>query len=165
MLEPQVGQILVVAPNPKGSLNLFIQEMEAALKAFEAVWPAQNRQVIKSDATLRELHETTSQHAFQELWEKRLGQPTQSLAVFERPIRGGGLRFVMDPIPNEDEPVQIEVKIESFLGDTSKIFVETQFIWLKPTAPGTPIEPGERLSQMNAYIEKQVHRFLSGENK
>ncbi|MFQ5615078.1 MAG: hypothetical protein ACE5GO_01250 [Anaerolineales bacterium] len=165
MLEPQVGQILVVAPNPKGSLKLFIQEMEAALKAFETVWPAQNRQIIKSDATLRELHETTSQHAFQELWEKRLGQPTQSLAVFERPIRGGGLRFVMDPLPNEDEPVRIEVKIESFLGDTTKIFVETQFIWLKPTSPGTPIEPGERLSQMNAYIEKQVHSFLSGEDK
>lgn len=165
MLEPQVGQVLLVAPHPKGSLDLFIQETEAALGAFETVWPAPNRQVIKSDGTIRELYETTSRHAFQELWEKRLGQPSQSLAAFGRPIRGGGLRFVMDPSPNEDEPVQIEVKIESFLSDTTKIFVETQFTWPKPTPPGAPFTARERLSQMNSYIENQVYAFLLGETK
>ncbi len=165
MLESQVGQVLIVSPRPKGTLDLFIQEAEAALEAFETVWPAQNRQIIKSDGTIRELYETTSKHAFQELWEKRLGQPSQSLAAFERPIRGGGLRFVMDPLPNEDDPVQIEVKIESFLRDTTKIFVETQFTWPRPTAPGIPFAARERLSQMNSYIENQVRAFLSGETK
>lgn len=165
VLDAQVGQVLLVAPHPKGSLELFAQEAEAALEAFEAVWPAQNRQIIKSDGTIRELHETTSQHAFQELWEKRLGQPSQSLASFGRPIRGGGLRFVMDPLPNEDEPVHIEVKIESFLSDTTKIFVETQFIWPKPTAPGSAFAARERLMQMNEYIENQVQAFLSGETE
>lgn len=139
--------------------------MEASLKAFKSVWPSDNRQIIKSDATIRALYETTSEHAFQELWEKRLNQPTQALALFERPIRGGGLRFVLEPSPNEDEPVQIEVKIESYLKDTTKIFVETQFIWIKPTAPGTPINPEKRLLLLNDYIENQVHKFLKGENK
>lgn len=162
-LEPQIGQVLVVAPHPKGSLELFIQEAEAVLKAFDAVWPARNRQIIKSDATLRELHETTSEHAFQELWEKRLGQKPQSLSVFGRPIRGGGLRFVMDPLPHEEEPVQIEVKIESFLRDTSKIFVETQFIWIRPTAPGAGMNVRDRLSQINSYVQEQVGAFLLGE--
>lgn len=165
LLDQQVGQFLVVAPNPKTSLNLFIQELEASLKAFKSVWPSDNRQIIKSDATIRALYETTSEHAFQELWEKRLNQPTQALALFERPIRGGGLRFVLEPSPNEDEPVQIEVKIESYLKDTTKIFVETQFIWIKPTAPGTPINPEKRLLLLNDYIENQVHKFLKGENK
>lgn len=162
-LEPQYGQVLVVAPNLKCSLDLFIQETEAALKAFESVWISPNRQIIKCDSTIRDLYETTSQHAFQELWEKRLGQPSQSLASFGRPIRGGGLRFVMDPLLNEDDPVQIEVKIESFLRDTTKIFMETQFIWLKPTSPGVSFNARERLLLINNYIENQVNAFITGE--
>jgi hypothetical protein len=161
-LEPQVGQLLIVSPHPKGALELFIQEAEAAIEAFETVWPAQNRQIIKSDGTIRELHETTSKHAFQELWEKRLGQPSQALEAFNRPIRGGGLRFVMDPLPNEERPAQIEVKIESFLSDTTKVFVETQFVWSMPTNPGTPFDARERLLVMNTYVENQVRTFIAG---
>lgn len=164
-LEPQIGQVLIVSPNPKASFDLFIHEAEAAIEAFDEVWSAQGRQIIKCDATIRELHETTSQHAFQELWEKRLGQPSQSLAAFGRPIRGGGLRFVMDPLPNEGEPAQIEVKVESFLTDTTKIFVENQFIWPQPSPPGTPFDIRRRLSQMNDYIQNQVYSFITGETK
>lgn len=162
-LEPQSGQVLIVAPNPKAPMEVFIQEAEAALSAFEAVWPAQNRQIIKSDATIRQLHETTSEHAFQELWERRLGQPSQALAAFGRPIRGGGLRFVMDPLPDEQEPVLVEVKIESYLRDTTKMFVETQFGWLKPTEPGASFTVRERLTRMDEFIADRVQTFLSGE--
>src|SRR5260221_1163430 len=34
----QVGQILVIAEQPKSALSLFIQETEAALTAFGNVW-------------------------------------------------------------------------------------------------------------------------------
>jgi hypothetical protein len=161
-LEPQIGQVLIVAPNPKVSLELFIQEAEAALNAFEEVWSTQGRQIIRCDATIRELHETSGKHAFQELWEQRLNQSSQALAAFGRPIRGGGLRFVMDPVPNESEPIQIEVKIESFLRDTSKLFVESQFIWPQPSPQGAPFNVRERLAQMDSYIQNQVYSFLSG---
>jgi hypothetical protein len=166
MLEPPMGQLLVVALQSKGSLafELFTQEVEAVIQSYEAVWPAPNRQVIKADADIQELYETTSPHAFQELWEKRLGQPSQSLAAFGRPIRGGGLRFVMEPI-QEEMPVQIEVKIESFLRDTTKVFVETQFVWPVPTKPGTPFDARQRLTYMNEYIKNQINAFLSGESK
>lgn len=163
-LDPQRGQLLVFTTQPKGSLGLFVQEAEATVQAYETVWPAVNRQIIHADATLRELYETTSQHAFQELWESRLGQSSQTLATFARPIRGGGLRFVMDPIP-EDLPVQIEVKIESFLRDTTKIFVETQFTWPVPTAPGSSFNVKGRIDALNGYIETHVLPFISGEKK
>jgi hypothetical protein len=164
LLQGQVGQLLIIAPQPKSSQEIFIQESEAAIHAYEEVWQAPNRQIIKADATIRNLYETTSPHAFKELWENRLGQQAKSLAAFGRPIRGGGLRFVMDPIP-EDMPVSIEVKIESLLSDTSKILVETQFIWPMPTNPGTPFNVRERLTFIGSYIEKQVNDFLTGENK
>ncbi|MBI5841126.1 MAG: hypothetical protein HZB19_13600 [Chloroflexi bacterium] len=162
--ESQVGQLLIVTPQPKGSLDLFIKEAEAAVQAYESVWPAPNRQIVRADATIRDLYETTSQHAFQELWETRLGQPSQALSAFGRPIRGGGLRFVMDPVA-EDLPVQIEVKIESFLLDTTKIFVETQFTWPVPPAPQSPFNVRGRLEKMNSYIEAHVQPFISGEKK
>lgn len=161
--ESQVGQLLIVTPQPKGSLDLFIQEAEAAVQAYESVWVAQNRQIVHADATIRQLYETTSQHAFQELWESRLGQSSQALSAFGRPIRGGGLRFVMDPIA-EDLPAQIEVKIESFLLDTTKIFVETQFTWpAVPSNPQSPFNVRERIKKMNDYIEANVQPFISGE--
>ena len=35
LLEPQIGQILVVSPQPKETQEIFIQEAEAAVRAFE----------------------------------------------------------------------------------------------------------------------------------
>ncbi len=162
--ESQVGQLLILTPQPKGSLDLFIKEVEAAIRAYESVWIAPNRQIVHADATIRQLYETTSQHAFQELWESRLGQSSQALSAFGRPVRGGGLRFVMDPVA-EDLPSQIEVKIESFLLDTTKIFVETQFTWPVPSAPQSPFSVRERIEKMNSYIEANVQTFISGEKK
>lgn len=161
--EAQVGQLLILTPQPKGSLDLFIKEAEAAIQAYESVWTVPNRQIIHADATIRQLYETTSQHAFQELWESRLGQSSQALSAFGRPVRGGGLRFVMDPV-TEDLPAQIEVKIESFLLDTTKIFVETQFTWPVPT-PQSLFNVRERVEKMNSYIESNVQPFISGEKK
>lgn len=162
--ESQVGQLLIVTPQPKGSLDLFIDEAEAAIQAYEATWQAANRQIVQADATIRVLYETTSQHAFQELWESRLGQPTQALSLFGRPIRGGGLRFVMNPV-NEDMPNQIEVKIESLLSDTTKIFVETQFSWPLPAAPGISFNVRDRIENMKTYIDSHVEPFISGEKQ
>jgi len=162
--ESQVGQLLILTPQPKGSLDLFIQEAEAAIQAYESVWIVPNRQIVHADATIRQLYETTSQHAFQELWENRLGQSSQALSAFGRPIRGGGLRFVMEPVA-EDLPAQIEVKIESFLLDTTKIFVETQFTWPALSTPQSSFNARERIEKMNSYIETNVQSFISGEKK
>lgn len=159
---PQFGQVLIIAENPNTPFDLFLKETEAALEAFNDVWGAPNRQIIHCDGNIRMLYETTSQHAFQELWEKRLGQPAQALGAFGRPIRGGGLRFVMDPLPDEADPTQIEVKIESFLMDTSKIFVETVFTWRALSTPGVPFNARGRLEQMNHYVDKEVSSFISG---
>lgn len=159
---PSVGQLLILAPHPGRDLMLFTKEVEAIVGAFQATWPAQDRQIISRDATLRELYETSAEHAFRELWEVRLQQPLDSLAVLGRPVSGGGLRLVMPPQPDDPEPVQIEVKIESFLRDAKKIFVETQFTWPSPMRPGQPFDPADRLAQVDRYIEESVVPFITG---
>ena len=154
-----IGQLLVLAtPEPGRTLEYFIQEAEQVVVAFEATWPAPNRQIIKQDVALRDLYETTRDHAFQELWEERLGQEPDSLAVLDRLVLGGGLRFVMPPQPGK--PAQVEVKIESYLKDTGKLFVETQFTWHAPMPPGAPFDPRERLLEVNNYVENQVLAFM-----
>jgi hypothetical protein len=163
---PAIGQLLIVAPNPlsKDSFtDLFAKEAEAVVRAFETAWPTQNRQIIHRDVTFRDLYETSVQHAFAELWETVLGQSSEKLSRLGRPVLGGGLRFVMPPISLETEPVQIEVKIESFLRDTKKIFIETQFTWPQPMTPGTPMDPEDRLNRVDEYIENNVFAFISGD--
>lgn len=161
-LGPPTGQLLILAPNPQRSLGLFAKEAEAVVRAFDSTWPEKNRQVIRCDATLRDLYEASGEHAFKELWETRLAQSPDSLAVLGRPVLGGGLRFVMPPRAHDPEPVQIEVKIESFLKDTKKIYVETQFTWPAPRPPGAAVDPQNRLKQVDAYVENEVISFITG---
>jgi len=164
--QPQpFGQILVIAPNPNRPLENFISEVVAVLEAFNQTWLPQNRRILSCDVTLRCLYQSTSEHAFRELWEERLCQPPDSLAKLERRVLGGGLRFVMPPQQGDTEPTQVEVRIESFLRDTKKIFIETQFTWPAPKPPGTDFAPATRLNQANEYVENQVHAFMMEDNK
>jgi len=157
-LQP-VGQLLILAtPEPGRTLEYFIQEAEHVVEAFQTTWPIPHRQIIKRDVALRDLYETTSEHAFQEIWQDQLGQTVNSLAAFDRLVLGGGLRFVMPP--QRDKPAQIEVKIESYLKDSSKLFVETQFAWHEPMPPGAPFDPRERLLEANSYIENHILAFM-----
>jgi hypothetical protein len=161
---PNIGQVLIVAPTSQQPLQQFINEVGAALDAFEQAWPSPNRQILACDVTLRCLYESTSDHAFQEIWEKRLSQPPDSLKALNRNVLGGGLRFVMPPQAGDPEPVQIELKIESFLRNTKKVFIETQFLWPGPKPPGAAFSPEDRLRQVNEYIEKHVHAFMRGDD-
>jgi hypothetical protein len=160
--QPPICSLAIMASTPKTGLEMFCQEADAAVKAFQATWNFPAWQIIKCDATIRELHETESEHAFKELWENRLGQSGTSLSIFGKPIRGGGLRFVLDPLPNEDNPIQIEVKIESFLSDVKKIYVETIFNWPNASTPSPEINVIDRLNNMNRYIEERVQVFIQG---
>lgn len=157
---PAVGQLLIIAPHPSCDVELFIQEAEAVIRAFDTTWQEKNRHLMRSDATIRSLFETDAEHAFKELWETRLQQTEQSLAIFGRPVLGGGLRFVMPPKVDDTIPVQIEVKIESFLLDTKKIFVETQFIWPFPNPSDQSFDPKTRLHQVDNFIKEKVLSFI-----
>lgn len=158
---PAVGQLLIISPQPSGVLEMFIRQAEAVVRAFELTWPAK-RQLISCDATIRDLYETSEQHAFMEIWETQLGQPPEKLAVLGGPVLGGGLRFIIPPKQEESDPLR-EVKIESFLRNTKKIFVETQFKWPQPISPGEPLDARGRLEQVDEYVRSKVVVFMGGE--
>ncbi|MCL4488820.1 MAG: hypothetical protein M1570_11915 [Chloroflexi bacterium] len=157
-----LAQLLIVSPDSRTDLNLFVKDVQAVLDAFNATWQAPNRQLVSSDVTLRDLYEATGEHAFKELWETRLGQAPDSLSRLGHPVIGGGLRFVMPAQANEPNSAQVEVKIESFLQNPKKIFVETQFTWATPSSPGAPFEAERRLKEVDRYVEDQVEAFIVG---
>jgi hypothetical protein len=156
---PAIGQLAIIAPHPGSGLRLFIKEAEAIIEAFRATW-ATRRQIVTSDVALRDLYESSAEHSFQELWERLLGQPAGSLSVLGWSIGGGGVRFVVPPKPGDPEPVEIQLRIESYLQDTKKIWVETIFKWVQPMPPDSPLDPGSRLSRVDDYIEKNVIPFI-----
>lgn len=161
---PQVAQLLIVAPHPNRDIKVFIEEVEEVITAVKETWMEANFQIITSDATIRQLYDSSREHAFSELWEDKLGQPKEKLSVFGRSVLGGGLRFVMPQRDNEEDPKQVEVKVESFLQDPKQVFVEVQFIWASPVVVSSTSDfrARERLSNLESFIEKRVHKFMEG---
>lgn len=161
-----VGQLLILAPGAWPGLSAVIKEMDAVLDAFVQTWPMERCQILSVDAAIRDLYETSFDHAFKELWERRLGQPESALAGLGGPVLGGGLRFVVPQLGSGGEILcNVEVKIESFLRDSRKIFVETQFMWPSPQPPGAGFAVSDRLQQLNDYIENRLTAFITGEQK
>lgn len=155
------GEFLIFAEGPSLHFESFVQDTEYIVTAFDECWQLGRRQIIAGDVTIRELHETEAQHAFQEIWETRLKQPSDSLSTLGGPVLGGGLRFVIPPMGNL--PAQKEIKIESFLRNAHKIFIETQFLWQQSTTQGTPFTPREKLTEVDNYAKNEVYRFIKGD--
>ncbi len=158
---PQVGQLLVVAAHPNRPMELFIEEAGIVCAAFQAVWPGRF-QIVARDCTIRNLYVAQAEHAFKYLWEQRLGQDADQLSHFGRTVLGGGLRFVMPPDENAGKPANIEVKIESYLEDSTRIYVDVLFGWPQPMGPGTELDPGPLLTEANEYADREVVDFILG---
>ncbi len=159
---PGLGQLAIIGAHGTHHGDLFEREAEAVVQAFNDTWYEASRQILNAEVTLRDLFESSYEHAFQELWMHRLHQPEEALSALGRPVLGGGIRFVMPPLDNEQPPCNIDVKIESYLRDTKKIFVEAQFGWPAPTESGTPMDAPEKLTIADKYVDENVIPFILG---
>jgi hypothetical protein len=158
--DPAVGQLLVLAQRGNNP-DLFAEEVASVVKAYKTTWPA-NYQLIQSDATIRDLYDSKGEHAFQKLWEDRLKQSPESLQLLGRPVLGGGLRLVMPAEAQDEEPAEVEIKIESLLADSKKLFIETTFRWPQPTQLGDAFNPISRFKSVDEFIRSRVIPFVVG---
>ena len=161
LLAPTVGQLVIVAPDLGGrSLDIFGEEACDITRTFSNIWP--QRQVLGCDATIRNLYDSDTEHAFKEIWEVLLHQPSDRMNAFGRPILGGGLRFVMPKIDSDPSKPVIEVKVESFLQDTHKIYLDVSCNWPTPQQPDFALDPVNRINYVDDFIQKQVMDFVLG---
>lgn len=158
---PPVGQLRVLAPQPKRTLKEFADEADMARDAFQEAWPG-NLQIVQRDCTIRHLYDVNSDHSFRWLWEDRLEQTQDSLAALGRPIHGGGLSFVFLPTEGEVPEPGVQVKIESFLADPSKLYVDVALTWTDPT---TELAPLKLLEETERYATTEVVAFIMGETR
>lgn len=122
------------------------------------VWPEMEH-VLGWSTAVRALFASSTEHSFQYLWEQRLRQPGDSLALFGRPIVGGGFRVLMAPGAGEDEQFQAEVKVESLLEDPRQLYLELD---LGSTAPAgiAVMNPTTLVNATEDFLQGRVIPFL-----
>jgi hypothetical protein len=158
-LGPQVGQLLMIAPELGGrSLDGVGMDMKDIADCFMKFWP--NLQILTCDVALRQLHKTSCEHAFQELWENRLKQSKESLKIFGRQVWGGGLRLVLPPHEEEINGPTIDIKIESYINDPKMIYIETLGFWNQKFPVGQVIDPDVRVEFIENYTKEKVVQFM-----
>ncbi len=154
---PRVAQIILVAPNPGVAFGAFGREAGSACKAMAEVWPSV-KTVVQREVTIRHLYDAEGEHAFKFLWEKRLGQKREDLDVFGR-VLGGGIRLVVPP--TQEQRTQLNIRVESYLKDSRKLFVEVQCHWPNPVPVEEGLKPQELLESVDRVIDTQVAKFIS----
>ncbi len=161
---PQVVSLLTLANNPQYECQMFGRDAEAVARSFLRTWPARQYQVLTVNCKIHHLYSATV-HAFKYLWEERLGQAREDFRLLgNRPVAGGGLRLVMPPhAAAGGEPTSIQVRIESFLKEPKKIFIETAFSWPKPwmTDSEKGFDPTRYIEQTEQFAAEEVWNFLT----
>lgn len=161
---PQVHRLQIAAPNPGYDLELFCRDAEAAVAAYQQTWPLDPYQVLNSNGKIHHLYSAQG-HAFKYLWESRLGQsPEDFKQLGSRPVSGGGMRLLMPPHSvGGQEPVSIELRIESFLREPTRLLVETAFTWPRPrTVPaGQRFNPAAYMEQVETFAANDVWNFIT----
>ena len=122
------------------------------------VWP-EMEYVLGWNTGVRSLFASSTEHSFQYLWEQRLGQSTDDLSVFGRPILGGGLRLMFPPGQAEGEQYQAEVRVESFLEDVRRIYVELNLASGNPE-PINALNPTALVGTTEGFMQDRLLPFL-----
>ena len=167
--EAPLGQLLVIAKAnlASGSVDagVSIEDFKLAsatvCETFHELWPGAF-QIASQDAAVHMLYDSGHEHAFSYLWEEWLGQDPEKLAKLGRQVLGGGLRFVMPPVQGADDRVMLEVKIESFLREPRKLYIEAQMA--QPMLPGAQelMEPNELVDAIIECVDERVIPFIQG---
>jgi hypothetical protein len=161
-LGPRVSSIFIGSENPACTLELFSKEAKAVCDAYRRTWLSEPCQILQCSARIRHLY-SCQDHAFKYLWENRLGQTPQDFHYLGKPVLGGGLRLVMPPLKEDTEPVQIEIKTESFFREPKKMFVETFFLWpgQRLLTENTDFDVEARLKSVEKYAIANVCDFIT----
>jgi hypothetical protein len=158
---PALGNTVVIAPAPWGSVDEYLDDAKTAYAAYGVAWPGQTLQVLLREITIRQLYDVAEDHAFMFLWERRLNAKREELTAFRRPVLGGGLRFHMVPQAPEDQSPETDVRIESSFGDPKKLFIELQMKWHTPAAV-PELDPEPMVREADRFLAEEVVDFITG---
>jgi hypothetical protein len=151
-------QVLVMARSPQYRLDDFGDDLDAVVGAVQELWPGLSP-ALRRQVTIAHLYAVGQGSSFQYLWTRRLGQPARDLDLLGRQVRGGGLRLVLPPNPDDPDGPQAEVRIETYFADLSQLFVEGHFEWRTPAGLGFGALRG-MLQEVELYLDAEVRSFV-----
>jgi len=160
-MAPAIASLTVVSAPPPRLLDDFADEAEMVLSAYRATWPSDSLNVIRRDCTVRYLFGVKADHAFRDLWERRLSQRPESLQALGRPVLGGGVRFVLPPRDGVQDDTTIDTRIESFFQDPKKLFLEAQVLWASPMQAGAELRLGDLLRHAADFVAGPLTEFMT----
>ncbi len=146
--------------SPVAAMAEFADAAHEVTDVVRDLWP-EMEYVLGWNTGVRSLFASSTEHSFQYLWEQRLRQDTQELSVFGRPILGGGLRLMFPPGQDEGEHFQAEVRVESFLEDVRRLYVELNLANGNPE-PINALNPTVLIQATEAFMDERVLPFLLG---
>jgi len=94
--------------------------------------------------------------AAKELLETFVKVDPEALKEFGRPVSGVGLRFVFPPTQND--PCEIQVRLEPYFRDPRMVFLESVSRFLQPCQDGEGLK--NVLSKAESFVKNQVVDFL-----
>lgn len=144
--------------SPVAAVAEFAEAAHEVTDVARDLWP-EMEYVLGWNTGVRSLFAASTEHSFQYLWEQRLGQDTQELSVFGRPILGGGLRLMFPPGQAEGDQYQAEVRVESFLEDVRRLYVELNLAHGNPE-PINTLNPTVLIQATEAFMEERLLPFL-----
>ena len=161
---PQVSAVNITAQNPQYDLDAFVHDADAVTDAYQKTFPAQQYQLIQRSARINHLYSCQG-HAFKYLWEDRLSQsPDDFKTLGQRPVAGGGLRFILPPHAQEgQQPHSVEIRAGSAMREPGKLVIETIFVWPKPhiVTAEQKFNLGQLLNEVEQYAAEEVFNFLT----
>jgi hypothetical protein len=87
--------------------------------------------------------------------------PPGRLAAWKRPFAAAGVRFIFPPQQMNDLSAY-DLKIESFLQDPAKLFVENTASYLMPMPAGQWDVLKANLADANRFLDESAHALLRG---
>ncbi len=150
----------VVGPETQtGAPAEFADAAHEITDAARDVWP-EMEEVLGWNTSIRALFAASTEHSFQYLWEQRLGQDTQELAVFGRPVLGGGLRLLFPPGQAESEQYQAELRVESFMEDVRRLYLELNLA-SGAAGPISAMNPTALVQTTESFFRDRALAFLA----
>jgi hypothetical protein len=159
-----VNSLSITAPNAAFEIETFIRQGQAGVRGYQEVFANERYQVLRTGAKVQQLYSTNT-HAFKYIWEGRLGRSKDDFgALGGRPVAGGGVRLVLPPQQGQERPDAIEIRIESYFKEPSKVFVETGLTHPQPMMMDRQAGFGLEgiLKKLDGYASNEVWQFLSG---
>ncbi len=144
---------------PTGPLEVYCDNLRLALTCVADVFSP--RLVLASGIVIRLTTQSEGNDARVYLGQKCL-RLDDRLGVLARPVHAVGLKFLLPPLPGEDQPNwQAEIKIESLIEDVRQLFIEVDARWANPVAwdLGTVVD---RLRTAHTFATGPVVNMIQG---